>query len=78
MALSEFEAACHAVLERVARTGESIRITRDGEPVAEIVPPVAEKPAWLGAMADRTEILGDIVSPTFNDDEINAFNGRLL
>jgi prevent-host-death family protein len=35
---SEFRVKCSAILEQVRKTGQSIRVTRLGEPLAEIVP----------------------------------------
>ncbi|MDE3196683.1 MAG: type II toxin-antitoxin system Phd/YefM family antitoxin [Acidobacteriota bacterium] len=80
MAVSKFKATCLAVLDRVARTGEPVRITKHGKPIAEIVPPAPpkRKKNWLGAMANRTQILGDIVAPAFDPDEWHANQGRLL
>ena len=61
--ISEFKGKCIAVLERVRKTRTAIRITRDGKPVAEIVPssPVQDRSAWIESMKDSVEILGDIV-----------------
>ena len=71
IAISEFKAKCIAVLERVRKTRTPIRITRDGKPVAEIVPAssVQERSAWIGSMKDSVEILGDIISPANNEGE---------
>ena len=64
IAISKFKATCLAVLEEVRRTGEPVRITRFGRPVAEVVPARAPKPAsWLGSMAGAVEIVGDISGP---------------
>jgi prevent-host-death family protein len=64
MPISQFKAKCLSVIAEVQRTGESIRITRFGKPMAEVV---ASKPqdrsAWFGCMAGELEILGDIVGP---------------
>ena len=38
MKASEFKAKCLALMDEVARTGERIVITKNGEPVAELVP----------------------------------------
>ena len=80
MAISKFKATCLAVLDRVSKTGEPIRITKHGKPVAEIVPPAPPKAKknWLGAMKGTGVILGDIVSPVFEEDEWDANKGRLL
>ena len=36
IAISKFKATCLAVLERVRKTGQPIRVTRFGQPIAEI------------------------------------------
>ncbi len=63
--ISKFKAKCLAILERVRRTNEPIRVTRFGKPVAEIVPPSLGKlaPRRLGTLAGSVVIHGDIVSP---------------
>ncbi len=65
MAISEFKATCLAVLERVRRTSQPILITRRGEPIAEIVPPIhpISGRRVLGTAAKHGRILGDVVSP---------------
>lgn len=71
MSVSEFKATCLAVLQRVKRTGQPMRVTRFGEPVAEIVPPSLPERggSWLGALADSGRIAGDIVEPVVPEDE---------
>jgi len=66
MAISKFKATCLATLERVRRTGRTLRVTRFGKPVAEITPPTPEAPQreWLGSLRGTLEIRGDIVSPS--------------
>lgn len=63
--VSKFKATCLAVLQRVKRTGRPVLITRFGQPVAEVIPPQrrASRSDWLGAMAGRVEISGDVVGP---------------
>ncbi len=64
IAISKFKATCLAVLEEVRRSGSPVRVTRFGKPVAEIVPPRAERNVRrLGTMRDSFEVLGDIVGP---------------
>lgn len=71
VAISVFKARCLALLERVRKTRQPIRVTRHGTPVAEIVPPsqVQDRAAWIGSMTDSIEILGDIVSPANEESE---------
>ena len=74
VAISEFKAKCLAMLEQVRKTKKPIRITRRGKPIAEVVPPgpVEDKRDWLGSMKGQIEILGDIVSPVIDLDDIEA------
>ncbi len=74
VAISEFKAKCLGLLEEVRKTRKPIRVTRFGEPVAEVVPPSPPKPTGrkLGCMAGTAEILGDIVGPTGSLDDWNA------
>lgn len=61
---SEFKAKCLALMDEVARTGESIVVTKNGKPVAELRPyrpPRAKSP--YGMHEGQGEILGDIISP---------------
>lgn len=74
VAISEFKAKCLALLEQVNKTKKPLRVTRRGKPIADVVPP-AEKPGkrdWLGRMAGSADIVGDIVSPVINLDDIEA------
>jgi len=66
LSISKFKATCLEVLARVKRTGQPVRITRRGEPIAEVVPPqpCSDVPDWLGSFRDRGRILGDVVEPT--------------
>jgi prevent-host-death family protein len=65
LAISKFKATCLAVLERVRKTRKSVLITRFGEPIAEIVPPTAQRrqKTWIGSMKGTARIKGDIVLP---------------
>ena len=71
MAISEFKATCLAVLKRIRLTGESVLITRFGEPMAEIIPPSppARPEEWLGSMRGTATITGDIVAPVVDEEE---------
>ena len=60
---SEFKAKCLGVVDEVARTGDSLVITKNGKPVA-VLSPYAKKRASLPAQhRGSVEVLGDIVSP---------------
>ena len=69
--ISKFKATCLALLEQVRRTGEPLRVTRRGKPVAEILPPSRSEStnAWLGAMRGTGQIVGDVVTPAAEDRE---------
>lgn len=75
VAISEFKAKCLGMLEEVRKTRKPIRVTRFGEPVAEIVPPTPKphRKSWLGCMAGSAEIVGDIVGPIGSFDDWDGF-----
>ncbi len=61
---SEFKAKCLALMDEVARTGKGIVITKNGKPVAELVPHAGARPASpFGWHKDVVRITGDIISP---------------
>jgi prevent-host-death family protein len=72
--ISEFKAKCLALLEQVNKTKQPIRITRHGKPVAEVIPATetVDRAAWIGSLKGKIKILGDIVSPVIDLDEIEA------
>ncbi len=74
IAISKFKAKCLAILENVEKTKQPIRITRHGKPVAEVIPSnqVMDRAEWMGSMRDSIQILGDIISPVIDIDEIEA------
>ena len=74
IAISEFKSKCLALLEEVNKTKQPIRITRRGRPVAEVVPvSPSRKRRRLGSMAGTVKILGDIVSPIIDLNELEAY-----
>lgn len=73
--ISEFKAKCHSLLEEVNKTKAPLRVTRRGKAMADVVPIALaqEERAWIGSMAGKIEIKGDIISPVI---EVWAFSGR--
>jgi prevent-host-death family protein len=71
LAISEFKAKCLALLERVRKTKQPIRITRHGKPVAEVIPPTpsVDRSKWIGSLEGSMEFRGDIISPASDEDE---------
>jgi antitoxin (DNA-binding transcriptional repressor) of toxin-antitoxin stability system len=74
IAISKFKATCLAVLKKVKRTRQPIRVTRFGETVAEIVPPStpAGRTHLLGSLQGTARIVGDIVSPASDEADWEA------
>ncbi len=75
MAAGKFKATCLAVMDEVQAKREPVVITKNGKPVAKLVPlelPEAEDPLdafYFG----KIEILGDIVKPIYSDEEWEQF-----
>jgi prevent-host-death family protein len=64
LGVARFKATCLEVLERVARTGEEITITKRGKPIARVVPSVAggnQHPQ--STLRGTVEITGEIIEP---------------
>jgi len=76
VAVSQFKAKCLALLTEVSKTHTPLRVTRRGQPIADVVPPSAEEHgnSWIGSMSGRMEILGDVVSPVIDPRTIEALN----
>jgi prevent-host-death family protein len=74
VAVSEFKAKCLGLIEEVRKTRKPIRLTRFGQPVAELVPasPTKSEGRRLGSMVGTGKILGDIVGPTGSWDDWEA------
>ena len=61
---AEFKARCLKLMDDVAKTRQSIVITKRGKPVAKLVPaePVPRKPLF-GCMAGTVTFEGDLLAP---------------
>lgn len=61
---SKFKAQCLALMDQVARTGETIVITKNGKAIAELRPHAKPRAKSLfGLHKGRIKIHGDIISP---------------
>jgi antitoxin (DNA-binding transcriptional repressor) of toxin-antitoxin stability system len=73
IAISKFKATCLAVLERVRKTGQPVRVTRFGHVIAEINPPsIPQLPRRFGRHIGSAVILGDIVGPIGDESDWEA------
>jgi prevent-host-death family protein len=71
--ISTFKATCLRLLDDVNKTGKPLLVTRNGEPIALVSPPPPPKTdRWIGAMRDRIQIRGDVVSPASDETEWEA------
>jgi prevent-host-death family protein len=60
---SEFKAKCLALIDEVAATGEAVVVTKNGKPMAELVPHRSAQKSPLGIWKGKVEIVGDVISP---------------
>ena len=68
MAISKFKAYALKILDQVAKSQESIVITKRGKPLAEVVPfRKSDKNPVPGKLADTLVFEKDIVSPLGKD-----------
>ena len=73
MKASECKAKFLGVLDEVATTHERVIVTKNGKPVAEIVPFVEKPKSIRGALKGSVTILGDLDEPL--DVEWEALKG---
>ncbi|MBV9341851.1 MAG: type II toxin-antitoxin system Phd/YefM family antitoxin [Acidobacteria bacterium] len=66
---AEFKAKCLALMDKVHETGESVVITKHGNPVAKLVPAEREGRNMWGDLAGTVKILGDIEAPVTDEWE---------
>lgn len=66
----ELQAACMEVLQQVQTTGQPVRVTLRGKPLATILPfdeqeaPEGKRADGMGSMAHCTMLKGDITTPS--------------
>lgn len=74
IAISKFKAKCLSLLEEVSKTRTPLRVTRRGKAIADVIPASTEgdERSWIGSMSGSVDILGDIVSPVIDLEDIEA------
>lgn len=77
MAAGKFKAQCLAVLDEVEAKREPVIVTKNGRPVARMVPmPLVEEDPIFGFYRGKLDILGDVISPLYSDEEYEEFFER--
>jgi len=64
---SEFKAKCLALMDTVASTGETLVVTKNGKPVAELRPYSGGRVDSPFGLHPELEIRGDVVAPLEDD-----------
>jgi prevent-host-death family protein len=78
MAAGEFKAKCLSVMNEVRDKRMPVTITKNGKPVAKLVPIIDdEQPDPIfGYMRGKMKIVGDITAPIYTDAEYEEFSQR--
>ncbi len=77
IAAGKFKATCLALMDEVQAKREPVIVTKNGKPVAKLVPvDVEDDPLAIFRYPGKVEILGDIVSPIYTDEENEEFFER--
>ncbi len=71
MAAGKFKATCLAVMDEVQAKREPVVITKNGRPVAKMVPVETEEDPLFGFYKGKIRITGDIVAPMHTDEELD-------
>jgi prevent-host-death family protein len=74
MPAGEFKAKCLAVMDQVQSRRTPVTITKNGKPVARLVPvPFEGEDPIFGFFAGKARIVGDITAPIYTDEEWEEF-----
>jgi len=74
VSISEFKAKCLGLIAQVHKTRQPLRITRHGRPVAEVIPAGPDRTRkFVGDMVGTGKIVGDILSPVIELEDIEAY-----
>jgi prevent-host-death family protein len=66
---SEFKAKCLKLMDEVNASGDTLTVTKNGKPVVEVRPATRKRKSLWGLHAGQGKILGDIISPAFEEDD---------
>jgi prevent-host-death family protein len=74
IAISKFKAKCLSLLDEVNKTKAPLRVTRRGKAIADVIPASTEgnERSWIGSMSGSVDILGDILSPVIDLEDIEV------
>lgn len=72
IAAGEFKAKCLELMDQVKERHVEFVITKHGKPVAKLVPVAEPRRDIWGYMRGTVTILGDIIEPVIDPDEITA------
>ena len=78
---SDFETQCLQVMDKVARNGEELVITKKGRPMFSLAPFREQPKSLFGIDKGRIEILGDLITPVdpeWEAKELEAGFGALV
>lgn len=74
MAAAKFKAQCLGVLDEVQAKRQPVLVTKNGKPVAKLVPIAVEaQDPIFGFYQGKIEIVGDIMAPIYTDEEYEQF-----
>lgn len=57
---AQFKAQCLAVMDRVAKSGQPVLVTKHGKPVVQVIRAVSDEDDIFGFLAGKGHIAGDI------------------
>jgi prevent-host-death family protein len=63
MTASAFKAKCLQLMDEVAATGEPVIITKNGQPICQLVPYRRKPKTLYGALQGSIRITGDLIAP---------------
>ena len=77
IAAGKFKATCLALLDEVHDKREPITVTKNGTPVARLVPLEIDDDPLAIFRYPGIQILGDVLAPLYSDEELDEFEREL-
>lgn len=72
MAAAHFKARCLKIMDQVETTREPVTITKNGRPVAKLVPADGKPTDIFDCLKGEIEITGDLVAPVVAPEDWEA------
>lgn len=77
IAAGKFKATCLSLMDEIQKKREPVIVTKNGQPIVRLMPlPLTADDPIFGFYKGRLEIVGDVISPLYSEEEYEEFFER--